>query len=422
MPRSGETRSPVAADALTVRQRTVDRSRGGTVALGFSGAALLLAVTWAGAHGWETGVGPLQTGALLLAVALAEQVAITVGRRTTYTFSAPLLVLAALLGGPLTGLFAGALSGAADIRTVWRRRLTYAGLASLQGFAAGVVGLLPYDTPGEAAAVTTLAVLVFFAIGTAGRALVFVDRGVQDIRRHLGEGVVAEVAEGLIAVPMLALLVRAYPQGHGLVLASIGSLLAGLGLLQAMRRRHERELSAALGSALTDSLTGAPNRLAFEEALAAEHSRVLRGALPAGVFLVDVDRFKAVNDRYGHQVGDRVLIEIVERLRRALRRGDVVCRWGGEELAVLAPGLADREAVTAFAERLREVVAAEPLSVSLRLLPVTVSVGGTTLDGSLDPQAAVARADGALYRAKRRRNAAVVELRPEPARLVLAHS
>jgi diguanylate cyclase (GGDEF)-like protein len=411
MPRSGETRSPVAADALTVRQRTVDRSRGGTVALGFSGAALLLAVTWAGAHGWETGVGPLQTGALLLAVALAEQVAITVGRRTTYTFSAPLLVLAALLGGPLTGLFAGALSGAADIRTVWRRRLTYAGLASLQGFAAG-----------EAAAVTTLAVLVFFAIGTAGRALVFVDRGVQDIRRHLGEGVVAEVAEGLIAVPVLALLVRAYPQGPGLVLASIGSLLAGLGLLQAMRRRHERELSAALGSALTDSLTGAPNRLAFEEALAAEHSRVLRGALPAGVFLVDVDRFKAVNDRYGHQIGDRVLIEIVERLRRALRRGDVVCRWGGEELAVLAPGLADREAVTAFAERLREVVAAEPLSVSLRLLPVTVSVGGTTLDGSLDPQAAVARADGALYRAKRRRNAAVVELPPEPARLVLAHS
>ena len=391
------------------------------MALGFSGAALLLAVTWAGAHGWQTDLGPFQTGALLAAVALAEQVAITVGRRTTYTFSAPLLVLAALLGGPLTGLFAGALSGLADIRTVWRRRLTYAGLGALQGFAAGVVGLLPHDTPGETASVTASAVLVVFAIGTAGRALVFVDRGVQDVGAHVWEGVVTEIAEGLIAVPVLALLVRAYPEGPGLVLASIGSLLAGLGLLQAMRRQHERALSAALGSALTDSLTGAPNRLAFEEALEAEHSRVLRGALPAGLFLVDVDRFKSVNDRYGHQVGDRVLIEIVERLRRALRRGDIVCRWGGEELAVLAPGLADPDAVTAFAERLREIVAAEPLSVSLRLLRVTVSVGGTTLDGSLDPQAAVARADGALYRAKRRRNAAVVELPPDAMRLTLAH-
>jgi len=405
-----------------MRQRTVDRSRGGTVALGFSGAALLLAVTWAGAHGWETQLGAFQTGALLAAVALAEQVAITVGRRTTYTFSAPLLVLAALLGGPLTGLFAGALSGAADIHAVWRKRLTYSGLAALQGFAAGVVGLLPHSTPGEATFVTALAVGVVFAISTAGRALVYLDRGVHDVGHQLAEGAAAEIAESLIAVPVLALLVRAYPEAPGLVLASIGSLLAGLGLLQVMRRRHERELSAALGSALTDSLTGAPNRLAFEEALEAEHSRVLRGALPAGLFLVDIDRFKSVNDRYGHQVGDRVLIEVVERLRRALRRGDIVCRWGGEELAVLAPGLADPDAVVAFAERLREIVAGEPLSVSLRLLRITVSVGGTTLDGSLDPQAAVARADEALYRAKRRRNASVVELPPESARLALAHS
>jgi len=89
---------------------------------------------------------------------------------------------------------------------------------------------------------------------------------------------------------------------------------------------------------------------------------------------------------------------------------------------VLAPGLAEPDAVRAFAERLREIVGAEPLSVSLRLLRITVSVGGTTLDGSLDPQAAVARADEALYRAKRRRNASVVELPPESARLALAHS
>ena len=100
-----------------------------------------------------------------------------------------------------------------------------------------------------------------------------------------------------------------------------------------------------------------------------------------------------MNDRYGHPVGDRVLIEVVARLRRALRRGDIVCRWGGEELAVLAPASPTPAAITAFGERLREVVAAEPLSVSLRLIPVTVSVGGTMLDGSAAPHTAVARAD-----------------------------
>ena len=406
----GEGACAGSADAVTMRERTVDRARGTIVALSFSGAAATLAIGWYSAFGWTTSLGPFEIGALLVAVALAEQVAVTIGRRTTYTFSAPLLVLAALLGGPLTGLLAGALTGVADVRGVWRRRLTYGGLSAIQGFAAGLVGLLPHTTPGSTTLVTALAVLLVFGISTGGRALVYLDRGVPNLGRQLGEGIAAEIAEALIAVPVLALLVRAYPQAPGLVLASIGSLLAGIGLLHVMRTRHETELSAALGSALTDALTGAPNRLAFEEALAAEHSRILRGALPAGLFVVDVDRFKSVNDRYGHPVGDRVLIEIVARLRGALRRGDIVCRWGGEELAVLAPGLADAAAITAFGERLREVVAAEPLSVSLRLIPVTVSVGGTMLDGSAAPHTAVARADTALYRAKRRRNAAVADV------------
>ena len=91
--------------------RTVDRARGTIVALCFSGAAATLAIGWYSAFGWTTSLGPLEIGALLVAVALAEQVAVTIGRRTTYTFSAPLLVLAALLGGPLTGLLAGALTG-----------------------------------------------------------------------------------------------------------------------------------------------------------------------------------------------------------------------------------------------------------------------------------------------------------------------
>ena len=175
------------------------------------------------------------------------------------------------------------------------------------------------------------------------------------------------------------------------MLGAVGSLLAALGLHpphapHAMRRA----LSAALGSALTDALTGAPNRLAFEEALASEHARVVRGSLPAGLFLVDLDRFKSVNDRYGHQVGDRVLIGVVDRLRRMLRRYDLVCRWGGEELAVLAPGLAD----AGRRGGVRRAPARPPSTGSRSrsgcgCCPVTVSIGGTLLDGTADPQAAV---------------------------------
>ncbi len=388
----------------------MERSSGTRVALAFPLLATVLGAHWALDHGWTGSLTPLQAGALLLAVALADQVEVPISGRTIYTFSSPITILAALLGGPLTGVLAGMLAGVADIGGVWRRRLTYGGLCALQGYAAGLVGLVPRPDTTAALMAAAIAVVAVAVVSTTGRALVYIDRGVGDLRGELTHGLAVEGAEGLIVVPMLALLLVSFGDAPLLVLGTVGSLLAGLGLLHLMRRSHATALSAALGSALTDALTGAPNRLAFEDALASEHARVLRGAQPAGLFLVDIDRFKSVNDRYGHQVGDRVLIEVVDRLRRMLRQYDVVCRWGGEELAVLAPGLAEADTVEVFAERLRTAVGGEPIGVGLRLIPVTVSIGGTVLDGTADPQAAVARADRALYQAKRLRNRAVVEL------------
>jgi diguanylate cyclase (GGDEF)-like protein len=399
------------------RSRTADRSRGTLVALGFSGIAAALATQSLLTQGWPAAISSHELVALLVAAALAEQVTITIGERTSYSFSTPIIVLTGLVGGPIPGLLAGLVSGGGGLRSAWRYRLTYAGLCGMQGFVAGVIG--SFGISGAAASATAAAFAALLAISVAGRALIYVERQTIDIGVELVRGTGAEVVEAIVAVPLVALLVLTFPQEPLLVLAVVGSVLSGLVLLQLMRRHHALALSRALGSALTDALTGAPNRLAFENALESEHARVLRGARPGGLFLLDLDHFKTVNDRFGHQVGDAVLVEVVRRLNAAVRRVDVMCRWGGEELAVLAPDASSESELAVFGERLRQVICAEPITVGFRSIDVTISVGAAALDGSAEPHEVVARADRALYRAKRLRNTVVVEPAPRSRRLAL---
>jgi diguanylate cyclase (GGDEF)-like protein len=173
-----------------------------------------------------------------------------------------------------------------------------------------------------------------------------------------------------------------------------------------------QELVAEQANARRDQLTGAPNRRAFEEALTAEHARIVRGSLPAGLFVVDIDRFKTINDRFGHAIGDEALVTVTRRLVESLRPSDIVARWGGEEITVLAPGLGSRQALERFAGRIRAIIGDDPLETSLDAIPVTVSVGATLLDGSIAPLEALRFADAALYDAKRTRDAAAVRMPP----------
>ena len=106
----------------------------------------------------------------------------------------------------------------------------------------------------------------------------------------------------------------------------------------ALRALEEARGDAEL-RARTDYLTGAHNRAHFAEALAAELDRAGRESRKTGLALIDVDHFKLVNDRYGHLTGDAVLVEVARRLRAILREYDTLARWGGEEFAILAPGI-----------------------------------------------------------------------------------
>jgi diguanylate cyclase (GGDEF)-like protein len=164
------------------------------------------------------------------------------------------------------------------------------------------------------------------------------------------------------------------------------------------RKRVDAEL---LHLASTDFLTGLPNRREFMARMDDQLARLQRDVgESASVLMLDVDHFKQVNDVHGHAAGDAVLRHLSELLRGSQRKIDTPGRMGGEEFALLLPG-ADLDAAAAFAERLRQRVADSPFEGETGALRVTVSIGIASLNADdLTADAALKRADRALYRAK----------------------
>lgn len=148
----------------------------------------------------------------------------------------------------------------------------------------------------------------------------------------------------------------------------------------------------------TDPLTGLQNRRGLREALPNALSR--GKGWPSGILMADIDHFKSINDRYGHEGGDLVLAAFANRIRAALRASDQAARWGGEEFLAFLPATGSGELVD-VAERLRAAVAAQPFAFADGSVAVTVSIGIATMEpGDHDFEAAVLRADAALYEAK----------------------
>jgi diguanylate cyclase (GGDEF)-like protein len=153
--------------------------------------------------------------------------------------------------------------------------------------------------------------------------------------------------------------------------------------------------------AVLDGLTGLANRRRADEMLARELARSERFGGPVGLILADIDNFKAINDEYGHPMGDAVLREVAGTLLRTVREIDIAARWGGEEFAVVLPGT-DVEGAARAAERIRDALARrEMFAPDGALLHVTASFGVASSSPGTTSEELVAVADEALYRAKR---------------------
>ena len=164
--------------------------------------------------------------------------------------------------------------------------------------------------------------------------------------------------------------------------------------------RATRERDRALSMAATDALTGLPNRRGLQQALDQAVPRASSQRMLA-VYMMDLDGFKDVNDRHGHEVGDQLLIAVAERMRHSLRAVDLVVRLGGDEFVVLAEGLAQAEQASRLGQDLLAVFET-PFRLGALTLQLGTSVGYTLapLDGD-DAMSLLQRADAAMYKAKR---------------------
>jgi diguanylate cyclase (GGDEF)-like protein len=160
---------------------------------------------------------------------------------------------------------------------------------------------------------------------------------------------------------------------------------------------------------IIDALTEVPNKRALMDFLDRELSRSFRHGRPLAVVMIDLDRFRAINEEYGHLGGDFALRELAGRLRGNIRKEEMFARYGGEEFAVVLPET-NRDGALVLSERLRKLCEAQPFQYEGKTFQVTISLGVAATDGkeSLTPRELIAQADAKLYQAKHEgRNRAV---------------
>lgn len=188
---------------------------------------------------------------------------------------------------------------------------------------------------------------------------------------------------------------REFPVDLSLSAVEIKGKWCGIGIIHDISKRKAAEAALQL-LADSDTLTGLPNRRKFDEVFAAEIRRAQRYETLLTFVMLDIDHFKAVNDTFGHQIGDYVLVELARIVSAHIRVNDTFARWGGEEFTILAVHC-DGEAIRLFADKLRTLVAEHDFQTVGHL---TISLGLTSFQAGDSIESLMERADKALYQAK----------------------
>ena len=321
------------------------------------------------------------------------------GGHAVLTFHLPFIVAAMALGGPVAGGWVAAIATIElrELREVpWFGTLSNHAIVTLAAVIGGLVvaalrGILgPVLDPS----LTTLA-------AAAGGAFVLcaIDVGLSATTIALREGLGRDELGSVFNASFRQTLGAEVILGWLLAVVYVAiawwaPIVCFLLVLIVWRANDEHELTTH------DSMTGLHNRRGFEARYAATARRVRRGGMLAAVVMIDLDRFKAVNDTLGHAAGDEVLKQVANRLRGAIRYTDVAARRGGDEFAVLLSSVADGAAAEAVATRIHERLC-EPMVIAGQEVTIGASLGVTILD-EFTATDALEAADRAMYGVKGR--------------------
>ena len=186
----------------------------------------------------------------------------------------------------------------------------------------------------------------------------------------------------------------------GTLMSSFARMLATIEQQSQEINEFPRRLDQLIREAFRDALTGLPNRALFMDRLSHALTRAERGGANLAVLFLDLDRFKILNETLGHEVGDRLLLEVGHRITSCLRPEDTVARLGGDEFALLLEDTADLSGATAMAERVSAEIQ-RPFIVDGRDVLISASIGiALTGVGSMQPEEVLRNADLAMYQAK----------------------
>lgn len=161
-----------------------------------------------------------------------------------------------------------------------------------------------------------------------------------------------------------------------------------------------RQVDELRQSVFTDPLTGAGNRRHLEEGIRAVQTEMERGIGIAGLIFIDIDNFKQINDTYGHEIGDQILLMVTRTLKHNLRSTDMLGRWGGDEFIAIIHDVHGLSALQDIAKKLRVMVESSRLDLEIARLSITVSIGATLIQTGETSEDFFKRADQLMYKSK----------------------